>query len=94
MKNFKILLSLIVLFGILSFLKMSNSEKLSAIIEKYETEREYDFEWNESVENTVKYYQAEAEFAEKLKNELEQVSNEGLSESELISKELLLFVLP
>ena len=93
MKNFKILLSLIVLFGILSFLKMSNSEKLSAIIEKYETEREYDFEWNESVENTVKYYQAEAEFAEKLKNELEQVSNEGLSESELISKELLLFVL-
>ncbi len=93
MKNFKILLSLIVLLGILSFLKMSNSEKLSAIIEKYETEREYDFEWNESVENTAKYYQAEAEFAKKLKNELEQVSNEGLSESELISKELLLFVL-
>jgi len=82
-----------VLLGILSFLKMSNSEKLSAIIEKYETEREYDFEWNESVENTAKYYQAEAEFAKKLKNELEQVSNEGLSESELISKELLLFVL-
>lgn len=93
MKNFKILLSLIVLFGILSFLKMSNSEKLSAIIEKYETEREYDFEWNESVENTAKYYQAEAEFAEILMDELKQVPNEGLSESELISKELLLFVL-
>jgi len=92
MKRFKILLAL-TLVGIFSFTNLSNSEKLNSIITKYEAERDYDFKWNESVENTAKYYQAEADFARELKKELETVSEEGLSESEKISKELLLFVL-
>jgi uncharacterized protein (DUF885 family) len=77
----------------MSFQTPSNSDKLNTIITKYEAEREYDFEWNESVENTIKYYQAEADFSKELINELEMVSIEGLSKTEQISRELLLFVL-
>jgi len=92
MKRFKILL-VIVLIGLFSFGQESNSNKLNNIIAKYDTDRDYDFKWNESVENTAKYYQAEANFSKKLKEELEQVSEAGLSENEKISRELLLFVL-
>lgn len=92
MKFLKILL-VFVLVGIVAFIKPSSSDKLSAIIATYEAERNYDFEWNESVETTAKYYQAEAELAAQLKEELANVSEEGLTESEKISKELLLFVL-
>ena len=92
MRSIKIVCALLLVIT-LGFKNVSNSEKLSAIIAKYEAEREYDFEWNESVENTAKYYQAEADFAQELMAELKEVSNEGLSESEQISKELLLFVL-
>ncbi|TVZ57938.1 uncharacterized protein (DUF885 family) [Flavobacteriaceae bacterium MAR_2010_105] len=92
MKSFKLLL-VIFCFGMLSFQVPSNSDKLSAIIATYEAERDYDFEWSESVESTAKYYQAEADFSKKLKEELEQVSEEGLSETEKISRALLLFVL-
>ena len=92
MKSFRPLLVIFCL-GLLSFQPLSNSDKLNAIIAKYEAEREYDFEWDESVENTAKYYQAEADFSKELKAELEQVSEEGLSETEKISRELLLFVL-
>lgn len=82
-----------ILLGILSFKQVSHSDKLNTIIAKYETDREYDFERNESVENTIKYYQAEADFSAKLKEELELVSVEGLTKTEQISRELLLFVL-
>ncbi|TJY37889.1 DUF885 domain-containing protein [Pontimicrobium aquaticum] len=82
-----------VLFGILAFKASSNSDKLNDIIAKYEADRNYDFKRNESVENTIKYYQEESDFAKSLKAELEKVSVEGLSESEQISRELLLFVL-
>lgn len=92
MKNFKIL-CVVVLMGILSFTKFSDSDKLNAIIQKYEAKRDYDFEKNESLENTIKYYQAEADFSRDLMEELDLVSVEGLSKTEQISKELLLFVL-
>lgn len=71
----------------------SNSDKLHTIIAKYEAERNYDFKKSASVENTIKYYQAESDFAKSLKSELEKVDVQGLSESEKISRELLLFVL-
>ncbi len=48
---------------------------------------------DESLESTTKYYQAEAEFAKNLKDELESLAMEGLSETDKISAELLLFVL-
>lgn len=92
MKRFKILLVL-VLVGLFSFGQESNSDKLNSIIANYEAERDYDFEWNESLENTIKYYQAEADFAKKIKKELMTIAEEGLSDSEKISKELLAFVL-
>ncbi len=77
----------------LSCKKESNSDKLNALIVKYETERKYDFDRYQSLENTTTYYQAEANFSAALKKELEKVSLEGLSETEEISRELLLFVL-
>jgi len=92
MKSFRPLL-VILCFGLLSFQPLSDSDELNAIIAKYDADRDYDFKWNESVENTAKYYQAEADFAKSLKSELEKVSEEGLSETEKISRELLLFVL-
>ena len=88
-----ILLFVVVLFGIFSFKQTSDSDKLNAIIKKYEAEREYEFKRNESVENTIKYHQAEADFAKEIIEKLEMISVDGLSETEIISRELLLFVL-
>jgi len=92
MKSFKPLVVLLCL-GFLSFQSLSNSDILNAIIAKYEAERVYDFKRTESVESTIKYFQAEANFAKELKEELEAVSVAGLSETERISRELLLFEL-
>ena len=92
MKRLRILL--VVLFlGLQSFQQFSDSDKLNAIIKKHEADREYGFKRYTTVENTIKWNQAESDFAKKLKEELVKISEEGLSESEKISKELLLFVL-
>ena len=92
MKRLRILL-VILFLGLQSFQQFSDSDKLNAIIKKYEADREYGFKRYTTVENTIKWYQAESDFAKKLKEELVKISEEGLSESEKISKELLLFVL-
>lgn len=92
MKNFR-LCSLIGLIGCLSFGQVSDSDKLNAIIAEYESDRDYEFKRNESVENTAKYHRAEADFAEQLIDKIKSVSVEGLSETEKISRELLLFEL-
>ena len=86
------------LFLILVFVQLfvccsRESNKLNEIIKQYESERGYEFNRNESVENTIKYHQAEADFAKKLIKKLEMITDEKLSESEVISRELLLFVL-
>ena len=84
------------LFLLLSFTackKSSSSEQLELLIAKYEKPREYDFKRGESVDSTVKYYEAEATFSKDLIAEIEKVSPENLSESNKISRELLLFVL-
>jgi uncharacterized protein (DUF885 family) len=86
------LILLLLLIPLVSF-GQSDSDKLNVIIAKYEMEREYGFKKIESVENTIKYHQAEADFSKEITEELETISDEGLSESEKISKELLLFVL-
>ena len=69
------------------------SDQLKTIIQEYEKPREYDFNRTESVENTIKYYQAESDFSVKLKEKLTAVSPTNLSETDKISRELLLFVL-
>jgi len=86
------------LFIILVFVQLfvccsRESYKLNEIIKEYESERGYEFNRNESVENTIKYHQAEADFSKKLIKKLEMITDEKLSESEVISRELLLFVL-
>jgi uncharacterized protein (DUF885 family) len=86
------------LFLILVFVQLfvccsRESNKLNEIIKEYESERGYEFNRNESVENTIKYHQSEADFAKKIIKKLEMISDEKLSESEVISRELLLFVL-
>ena len=86
------------LFLILVFVQLfvccsRESNKLNEIIKEYESERGYEFNRNESVENTIKYHQAEADFAKKIIKKLEMISDEKLSESEVISRELLLSVL-
>lgn len=92
MKYLKLLV-VFVLLGVMSFKQASDSDKLNAIIAKYEAERNYEFKRNESLESTIKYYQAEADFAKNLKEELENVSDADLTETEKISRALLLFVL-
>ena len=86
-------LILLLMFIQLIFSCSKESDKLNEIIEKYEAERDYKFKRNESVENTIKYHQAEAEFAKEIIEKLEMISVGELSESEIISRELLLFVL-
>ena len=86
-------LLLILLFIPLVFSCSKESDKLNAIIEEYESEREHEFKRSESVENTIKYHQVEADFAKEIIEKLEMISVDGLSETEIISRELLLFVL-
>jgi len=92
MKTIK-LLGLLLLITLSACKKNSPSNDLESIIAEYETSREYDFDRYESVENTIKYYQAESDFALKLKEKLALVSTDNLSETDEISGELLLFVL-
>jgi len=92
MKTIK-LLGLLLLITLSACKKNSPSNDLESIIAEYETSREYDFDRYESVENTIKYYQAESDFALKLKEKLALVSTDNFSETDEISRELLLFVL-
>lgn len=69
------------------------SQQLQAIIAIYEKPREYNFKVEESVKNTNKFYQDEANFSKHLKSQLDTLSTQGLSETENISRALLLFVL-
>ena len=93
MNKLKPFLVILVILSFVAFSSTSGREELLRIIAKYEDPRDYNFETEESVENTNKFYQAEADFSKNLKEELEKVSGEGLSESEKISRDLLLFVL-
>lgn len=92
MKTIK-LFGLLVLISFSGCENNSSSDQLKSIIKEYEKSREYDFNRSESVENTIKYYQAESDFSTKLKEKLTLVSAENLSETDKISRELLLFVL-
>ena len=71
----------------------SPSEQLQSLITEYEKERKYDFEEEESLENTVKYYELEAKYAEDLIIKLEKIETKNLSETDKISHELLIFIL-
>lgn len=92
-------MKIIKLFGLillLSFIACKNtspSEQLQLLIAKDGQPREYDFKRGESLEETIKYYEAEALFSKNLIEELNEISAEKLSETDQISLELLLFSL-
>ena len=87
------LFGLFLLLCLTACINTSPSEQLHALITDYEKPREYDFTRGESLESTTKFYEAEAEYAANLIAEIESVKVEGLSETDQISRELLLFVL-
>ena len=87
------LFAFVLLLSFIACKQDSASDQLKTIIQEYEKPREYDFNKTESVENTIKYYQAESDFSAKLKEKLTAVSPTNLSETDKISRELLLFVL-
>lgn len=92
MRAFK-LLGLLCVFLLMAFTDPSPKEELHKLIAKYEKERMYDFDSRASIENTIKYYEAEAKFSEGMIKELKKIDLSGLSETDKISYELLLFVL-
>ncbi|WP_347175071.1 DUF885 domain-containing protein [Polaribacter uvawellassae] len=92
MKTIK-LFGLLLLISFSACTKTTSSDQLKSIIIEYEKSRKYDFNRSESVENTIKYYQSESDFAANLKEKLSAISVDGLSETDKISRDLLLFVL-
>ncbi len=77
----------------ISLTTAQSKNELAKIIEVYETQRDYKFNPFESVEKTNEYYKLEADFATEMIQKINKISLENLSESDKISRELLLFVL-
>lgn len=84
---------LLLLISVIACKKTPSTNGLKSIIAEYEKSRKYEFDRYESVANTIKYYQAESDFATNLKEKLDLISVENLSETDKISAELLKFVL-
>ena len=77
----------------ISLTTAQSKNELAKIIEVYETQRDYKFNPFESVEKTNEYYKLEADFATEMIQKINKISIDNLSESDKISRELLLFVL-
>jgi len=84
---------LLLLVSIFACKKETSKELLELAIKEYETERTYDFKRNESVENTIAYYQQESDFATQLLEKLSKIEAKDLSDTDQISLELLAFTL-
>ena len=84
---------LFLLLGLTACKNTSPSEQLHLLIAKDGQPREFDFKRGKSLEETIKYYEAEALFSKNLIGELNEISTEKLSETDQISRELLLFSL-
>ncbi len=84
---------LLLLVSIFACKKETSKELLELAIKEYETERVYDFKRNESVENTIDYYQQESDFATQLLEKLSKIEAKDLSDTDQISLELLAFTL-
>ena len=92
MKNLKSL-CILICFVCISLTTAQSKNELAKIIEVYETQRDYKFNPFESVEKTNEYYKLEADFATEMIQKINKISLDNLSESDKISRELLLFVL-
>ena len=92
MKNLKSL-CILICFVCISLTTAQSKNELAKIIEVYETQRDYKFNPFESVEKTNEYYKLEADFATEMIQKINKISIDNLSESDKISRELLLFVL-
>ena len=87
------LLIIILFFNCKSEKKQDASSQLESIITSYQDQEGYDREAYPLGLYTKEYYQAEAQFAKSKLEELDTVDLESLSETELISAELLKFIL-
>ncbi len=87
------LLIIILFFSCKSEKKQDASSQLESIITSYQDQEGYDREAYPLGLYTKEYYQAEAQFAKSKLEELDTVDLESLSETELISAELLKFIL-
>ena len=87
------LFGLLFFVGLMAFKDPSPKEKLQELIATYEKQRKYEYDPQASLENTIQFYKAEAEFSEKLMKELKKIKVSELLETDQISYELLLFVL-
>ena len=70
----------------------SNSEALASLIEKYEEHEGYNHVEFPLGVSSPEYYKGEAEFAQEILDEISELSQEGLSETDQISATLLKFV--
>ncbi|MDG2194897.1 MAG: DUF885 domain-containing protein [Polaribacter sp.] len=92
-------MKIIRLFGLFLLLSLtackntSSSNQLYSLIATYEEPRAYDFKRGESLESTTKYFEAEATFSKNLISEIKKITANNLSETDQISRELLLFIL-
>jgi len=95
MKYLKILLGLllIVIFGCKKNDTTNSSKELSTIINTYQDHEGYDEKEYPLGLFTKEYFQAEAEFATSILNELSKVNSDDLNETDKISLELLKFTL-
>ena len=85
------LLTLVTVFT--GYSQTKDTAKLHELIKSYEAQRTYDFKRDESVDNTIKYYQKEADFAKDLLEKLSILKVDSLTKTDKISLELLRFVL-
>ena len=92
LRNTLIILMLF-LFGIDTANSQNMTEALDSLIKKYEQHKGYDHKAYPLGLFTKDYFKAEAEFAEKVLNELSNIDTSTLTETEQISAELLAFTL-
>jgi uncharacterized protein (DUF885 family) len=95
MRIFKIvsIIFLILTFGINKVSASNPSTALDSLINSYQAHEGYDRKVFPLGLYTKEYYKSEAEFAQKILDELSKINTTNLSETERISAELLAFIL-
>ena len=91
--NKSIIILMLFLFGVNAASSQNTSKSLDSLIKRYEQHEGYDRNTYPLGLFTKDYFKAEAEFAEKILNQLSEIDTTNLNQSEQISADLLAFVL-
>ena len=91
--NKSIIILMLFLFGVNAASSQNTSKSLDSLIKRYEQHEGYDRNIYPLGLFTKDYFKAEAEFAEKILNQLSEIDTTNLNQSEQISADLLAFVL-